>query len=99
MFLNEWLKRSAGLILIILRLGMNSTLPELHCRLDQNLLTEFSARVARNRVTDWGWGSVSPFDGFRMTACVFERMVEKICGTNSHNSPSRYAFNSSGATL
>ena len=47
MFLNEWLKKSAGLILIILRLGMHSTLPELHCRLDQNVLTEFSARVAR----------------------------------------------------
>ena len=54
--LNEWLKKSAGLILIILRLGMHSTLPELHCSLDQNLLTEVSARVARNRVTDWGLG-------------------------------------------
>ena len=72
MFLNEWLKKSAGLILIILRLGMHSTLPELHCRLDQNLLTEVSARVARKPCYRLGVGvSVSPFDGFRMTACVF----------------------------
>ena len=38
---------------------------ELHCRLDQNLLTGFSARIARNRVTELGvWDSVSRFGCF-----------------------------------
>ena len=57
MFLNEWLEKSAGLILIILRLGMHSTLPELHCRLDQKRINRnFPLESLENRVTDWGLG-------------------------------------------
>ena len=74
---------------------------ELHCRLDQNLLTGFSARIARNRVTELGvWDSVSRFGCFPDDGlCFLNEWLKKSAGLILIILRLDVNFNSSGATL